>query len=129
MTTLDVHLTDVAATAEGLVEGIRDAARRFGRLGAVRGAAALAEAAAKAAAGGRLVQVFRRRCLALVDRNGCALGVFGHVHEAHLAAGDRYANAGSLAEDGLHYLELGPGGPRLCTLTPEALAAAGRGRE
>ncbi len=103
--------------------------RRFGRLGVVRGAAALAEAAARAAAGRRLVEVFRERCLELVAQEGCDLGVFGHVHEAHLSPGDRYANAGSLAGSGLHYLELGPGGPRLCRLTPEALAAGGRVRE
>jgi len=103
--------------------------RRFGRLGVVRGAAALAEAVARAAAGGRILQVFRERCLELVAREGCELGVFGHVHAPHLAPGDRYANAGSLSGDGLHYLELGPAGPRLCIFTPEALAAGGRGRE
>ena len=103
--------------------------RRFGRLGVVRGAAALAEATARAAAGGHIVEVFRGRCLALVARERCDLGVFGHVHAAHLAPGDPYANAGSISGDGLHYLELGPGGPRLCVLPPEALAAGGRAGE
>jgi UDP-2,3-diacylglucosamine pyrophosphatase LpxH len=103
--------------------------RRFGRLGVVRGAAALAEAAARSAAGGRMQKAFRDRCLVMVALDGCDLGIFGHVHEPHLATGDRYANAGSLAADGLHFLELGPGGPRLCRLTPEDLAAARRGRE
>jgi UDP-2,3-diacylglucosamine pyrophosphatase LpxH len=103
--------------------------RRFGRVGLVRGAAALAEAAARTAAGGRIAQLFRARCLAMVEREGCDLGVFGHVHEPHLAAGDRYANAGSLAADGLHFLELGSAGPRLCRLTPEELAAGRRGQE
>jgi UDP-2,3-diacylglucosamine pyrophosphatase LpxH len=103
--------------------------RRFGRLGLVRGAATLAAAAATAAAGGRIARVFRARCLELVAREGCNLGVFGHTHAPHLTPGDRYANAGSLAGEGLQYLELGPGGLRLCTLTPQALAAGGRGRE
>jgi UDP-2,3-diacylglucosamine pyrophosphatase LpxH len=95
--------------------------RRFGRLALVRGAAALAEAAARAAAGRRMVELFRRRCLALVAREGCDLGVFGHVHAPHLAAGDRYANAGSLTSRALEYLELGPAGPRLCSLEAAAL--------
>lgn len=88
--------------------------RRFGRLGVVRGAAAFAEATARTVAGRHMVELFRRRCLALVEREGCDLGVFGHVHAPHLAPGDRYANAGSLGARGLEYLELGPGGPRLC---------------
>lgn len=97
--------------------------RRFGRLGVVRGAAAAVEAAARAVAGRRMEAVFRARCLALLTREGCDLGVFGHVHAAHLATGDRYVNSGWLTADGLEYLELGPDGPRLCTLTSEALAA------
>lgn len=115
------HLADpVHRSAVGrLGDGI---SRRFGRLSLVRGAAAAAEAVARALAGRRMVEVFRRRCLALVDRQGCALGVFGHVHVAHLAGDERYANAGWLSARGLEYLELGPDGPRLCTLTTEALA-------
>ena len=101
---------------------------RFGRLGLVRGGAALAEAVATGLLGPRIVRVFRGRCLAMVEREGCALGVFGHVHAPHLAAGDRYANSGALAGDGLHFLELGPESPRLLTLRPEELQAAGPGR-
>jgi UDP-2,3-diacylglucosamine pyrophosphatase LpxH len=97
--------------------------RRFGRLALVRGAAAAVEAAARAVAGRRMEAVFRARCLALVEREGCDLGVFGHVHAAHLRPGDRYANSGWLAGGELEYIELGPDGPRLCTLTAEALAA------
>jgi hypothetical protein len=103
--------------------------RRFGRLGLVRGAAAAAEAVARALAGRRMVAVFRGQCLALVAREGCALGVFGHVHAAHLVQGDRYANAGWLAAGRLEYLELGPQGPRLCSLTSEALAGGEAARE
>ena len=108
-----------------LGEGI---SRRFGRMGLVRGAAALAEAAARAMAGRRIAELFRARCLELVERGGFDLGVFGHVHAGHLAPGDRYANAGSLSGDGLHYLELGPAGARLCTL-PRGPLARGGGRE
>ncbi|BDG03256.1 metallophosphoesterase [Anaeromyxobacter oryzae] len=100
--------------------------RRFGRLAAVRGAAWLAEAAARAAAGDRMVSIFRERCLAIVEREGFDLGVFGHVHAAYLAAGDRYANAGALHDDRLEYLELGEGGPRLVTLRADELAASER---
>ncbi|MGC4001500.1 MAG: metallophosphoesterase [Anaeromyxobacter sp.] len=99
--------------------------RRFGRLGVVRGAAWLAEQAARAVAGERLVRVFRARCLARVEREGFALGVFGHVHAAHLAPGDRYANAGSLRGEALEYLELGPGGPRLGLLRAADLGPDG----
>ena len=90
--------------------------RRFGRHAAVRGAAWLAEAAARGVAGRRMVALFRGRCLALVAREGCALGVFGHVHAPHLVAGDPYANAGALSGEALAYLELGPGGARLAAL-------------
>lgn len=90
--------------------------RRFGRLAAVRGAAWLAEATVRAVAEDRIVAMFRRRCLRVVEQEGLDLGVFGHVHRAHLAAGDRYANAGSLRGDRLEYLELGPDGPRLAAL-------------
>ncbi len=103
--------------------------RRFGRLAAVRGAAALAEAVARRAAGRRMVEVFRARCMVLVEREGCDLGVFGHVHAPHLSAGDRYANSGSLAGEALEYLELGPGGPRLCALDRRALPAEGQAGE
>ena len=87
--------------------------RRFGRTVVVRGAAWAAEAAARALAGGYMVRTFRHRCLALVEREGFDLGVFGHVHTAHLLPGDRYANAGSLHRGRLEWLALGAGGPRL----------------
>ena len=100
--------------------------RRFGRMALVRNAARLAETLARAAAGQQMEELFRRRCLQLVEREACDLGVFGHVHAPHLSARDRYANSGSLTDQALEYLELGPGGPRLCTLTAEGLAAKGR---
>ena len=87
--------------------------RRFGRTALVRGAARTAEAAARTLAGGYMVRTFRRRCLALLTREGFDLGVFGHVHAAHLVAGDRYANAGSLSRGRLEWLALGAAGPRL----------------
>ncbi|HEY6099109.1 MAG TPA: metallophosphoesterase [Anaeromyxobacter sp.] len=90
--------------------------RRFGRSLAVRGAARLAERAARAAAGRPMVAAFRRRALALVEREGFDLGVFGHVHVPHARAGDRYANAGALLGEALTFLELGPAGPRLRAL-------------
>jgi UDP-2,3-diacylglucosamine pyrophosphatase LpxH len=96
--------------------------RRYGRLALVRGAAAAAEATARTVAGRHMVRLFRGRCLALVAREGCALGIFGHVHEAHLAPGERYANAGWLGGQGLEYLELGPDGPRLRRITTQDLA-------
>ncbi|HUL58985.1 MAG TPA: metallophosphoesterase [Anaeromyxobacteraceae bacterium] len=98
--------------------------RRYGRTALVRGAAKVAEVAARAVAGRRMVEIFSRRCRAAVEREGFALGVFGHVHAAHLVAGDRYANAGWLSDQGLEYLELGPGGSRLATLRPSDLEAA-----
>lgn len=97
--------------------------RRLGRLAVVRGAARLAEVAARRLAGERMASIFRSRCLAVVEREGFALGVFGHLHEAHLAPGDRYANAGALRDDALEYLELGPGGVRLGALHARELAA------
>lgn len=90
--------------------------RRFGRLAVVRGAARAVEAAARALAEERMVDVFRRRCRDLVAREACALGVFGHVHVSHLVSGDRYANAGGLSAEALSYLVLGAEGARLATL-------------
>jgi predicted phosphodiesterase len=87
--------------------------RRFGRLAAVRWAARLADEGARAVAEGSMVALFRRRALALVEREGFVVGVFGHVHVAHAARGDRYANAGSLRGEVLEFLELGPAGVRL----------------
>jgi UDP-2,3-diacylglucosamine pyrophosphatase LpxH len=112
------HLVDpIHRSALGrLGDGI---SRRFGRLAVVRGAARLAEAAARAAAGRRMVAHFRTRCVALVRSEGCALGVFGHVHVAHLVAGDPYANAGALLGGRLTYLVLEPGRARLATIAGE----------
>jgi UDP-2,3-diacylglucosamine pyrophosphatase LpxH len=90
--------------------------RRFGRALAVRWAARAAEEAARAVAGGSMAAVFRGGALALVVREGFDLGVFGHVHVAHAAPGDRYANAGALLGDVLQFLELGPAAPRLRSL-------------
>lgn len=99
--------------------------RRLGRTAAVRWAAHLAEEGARAAAGRAMVSAFRRRALAIVEREGFALGVFGHVHVAHAARGDRYANAGSLRGAVLEFLELGPGGVRLRTIHARAEALQG----
>lgn len=99
--------------------------RRFGRFTVVRGAAWLAEAAARGLAGARMVAFFRRRCLELIEREGVDLGVFGHVHAPHFTAGDRYANAGSLHDQALEYLELGPGGARLAALGSADLPGGG----
>jgi UDP-2,3-diacylglucosamine pyrophosphatase LpxH len=90
--------------------------RRFGRLALVRSAARIAELAATRIAGVRMRALFRRRCLALLEREGCALGVFGHVHVPHLAAGDRYVNAGALRGSTLSYVALDTSGPRLLSL-------------
>jgi hypothetical protein len=92
------------------------ASRRYGRLPATRGAARLAERLARALAGGRMDALFRRRCLALVEAGGFALGVFGHVHVAHVAPGDRYANAGGLLGGALTCVALGPEGARLLSV-------------
>lgn len=96
--------------------------RRFGRLGLVRGAAWLAEAAVRGLMEERMVRLFAARCRRLAEAGGFALGVFGHVHRAHLLPGDRYANAGWLHDETLEYLELGPAGPRLASLTYDRLA-------
>jgi UDP-2,3-diacylglucosamine pyrophosphatase LpxH len=96
---------------------------RLGRLRVVRFATAAADTVAHALAGRRMLEVFRARCAAFVAREGCALGVFGHVHEQHLAAGDPYANAGWLHGGRLEYLELTADGVRLGVLTAEDLAS------
>jgi UDP-2,3-diacylglucosamine pyrophosphatase LpxH len=102
--------------------------RRFGRLAVVRGAAWLAERTARAVAEERMIALFRRRCLARVDAAGCELGVFGHVHRAHLEVGDRYLNAGALASSELSYLVLDPGGARLATLLENGDEGRGESR-
>jgi predicted phosphodiesterase len=90
--------------------------RSFGRLALVRGAAELAERSSRALAGASMAATFRRRCLALVERGGFDLGVFGHLHVPHLAPGDPYANAGALRGESLEHLVLGDGPPRLARL-------------
>ncbi len=101
--------------------------RRFGRLAIVRGAARLAERAARALADERMQRVFRRRCLALVERGGFALGVFGHVHAAHLEPGDRYANAGALVGKTLSYMVLDRSGARILGLRAADLRGSADG--
>lgn len=111
-------LDPISASPVGrLGDGI---SRRFGHLAVVRGAAWLAEVGARAVAGRAMVRIFRERCLASLRREGFALGVFGHVHAAHLVPGDPYCNAGWLGVH-LEYLELGPAGPRLGVLAPADL--------
>jgi UDP-2,3-diacylglucosamine pyrophosphatase LpxH len=66
----------------------------------------------------QMIAVFRARCLRAVEASGCAFGVFGHVHRAHLHAGDRYVNAGGLHDDRLEYFVLDEAGPRLASLEP-----------
>jgi UDP-2,3-diacylglucosamine pyrophosphatase LpxH len=103
--------------------------RRFGRLALVRDAARLAEVAARALAEEWMLAVFRRRCLALVEREACALGVFGHTHVAHVASGDRYVNAGALSGGTLSCVALDHSGPRLVILRPQDLPGSGDGIE
>lgn len=100
--------------------------RRFGRLPLVRAAARVAEAGARAVAGGRMAREFQRRAAALVLREGFDLGVFGHVHVPLVAPADRYANAGALAGGALTFLELRPGSVRLRVLGARA-AGSGAG--
>ena len=96
--------------------------RTLGHLAAVRGAARVAEAVARAVADRRIRALFRRRCLAVVEGEGFAVGVFGHVHAAHLAAGDWYVNAGRLGARSLEYVALGRSGVRLAALRADDLA-------
>lgn len=92
--------------------------RRFGRMALVRGAARLAEAVARAVAEERMIAVFRARCLRAVASGGFDLGVFGHVHRAHAASGDRYANAGALSGDRLEFAVVDESGVRIERLRP-----------
>lgn len=100
---------------------------RFGRLALVRRTARLAEASARALAGELMCAVFRRRCLAAIEREGFALGVFGHVHVPHLAQGDRYVNCGGLFRGALSYVALDRSGPRLLWLRSADLDGRGDG--
>jgi predicted phosphodiesterase len=90
--------------------------RRFGRFAIVHFAMRFADAAAYFTLGRRIVRAFRRRWLAVVEREGFALGVFGHIHVSEVAQGERYVNGGCLAGEVLEYVALEPSGPRLCRL-------------
>jgi len=83
--------------------------RRFGWIPAVRLAARLAEQSASLTAH-RLEQVFSRRCRDLVARRLSGgvggIGIFGHIHRQYLVAGDRYANAGHLADQRLEFIAI-----------------------
>jgi UDP-2,3-diacylglucosamine pyrophosphatase LpxH len=92
--------------------------RHFGRTPLVRGAARLAEVVARSLAEDQMIAVFRARCLRAVAAGGFDLGIFGHVHRAHLVAGDPYVNAGSLGDRGLDYVVLDGRGARLERLAP-----------
>ncbi len=92
--------------------------RHFGRTPLVRGAARLAEVVARSLAEDQMIAVFRARCLRAVAAGGFGLGVFGHVHRAHLVAGDPYVNAGCLDDDGLAYVVMDGHGARLERLAP-----------
>jgi predicted phosphodiesterase len=111
-----VHESSVGNFGDGI-------SRRFGHLPLVRGAARLAEAVVAGAVAAPVDRVYRRRCLALVERERCTFGVFGHNHRRHLAPGDRYANAGCLRQARLEYLVLEPAGASLHDFTaPDAAA-------
>jgi hypothetical protein len=66
-------------------------------------------------------RLFRRRCLREIRREGCGLGVFGHLHVPHLVPGDPYVNAGGLLGGALSYVALDRSGPRLLRLRAEDL--------
>ena len=105
-----VHASSVGNFGDGI-------SRRFGHLSLVRGAAWVAESVVAGTMAAPVDRMFRRKCLALVAREGCAFGVFGHNHRRHLAAGDPYANAGRLRRSRLEYLLLDDGGPSLHDFT------------
>ena len=93
--------------------------RRIGHLAIVRGAAGLAERTANRIVGGAMEQTFRTRCRAMVRRERCTLGVFGHIHRPYYAAGDTYANAGHLTPERLEYLVLTNGAVHLEYVTSD----------
>lgn len=100
--------------------------RRFGHLSLVRGAARVAEAVVAGTVAARVDRMYRRRCLAMVEREQCALGVFGHNHRRYLVRGDRYANAGCMRRSRLEYLALDDAGPTLCELDLRDVTAGAR---
>lgn len=93
--------------------------RRMGHMGMVRGAASLAECVANRAAGPAIERTFQGRCRALVHRESCVLGIFGHIHRHYFAPGDTYANAGHLTRERLEYLILADGVIRPAYLTAQ----------
>ncbi len=101
-----VHVSSVGNFGDGI-------SRRFGHLSVVRGAAWIAESFVAGTMAAPVDRMFRRKCLALVAREGCAFGVFGHNHRRHLVPGDPYANAGRLRRSRLEYLLLEDAGPSL----------------
>jgi predicted phosphodiesterase len=117
-----MHASPVGHFGDGI-------SRRFGHLALVRGAAWMAETVVAGAASAAVDRMYRRKCLVLVERERCDLGVFGHNHRRHLVAGDRYANSGRLRRTRLEYLALDGGGASLreFALGGAAAAAAGSG--
>jgi len=104
--------------------------RRFGHLAVVRGAARMVEVLVAVTVAAQVDRAFRVRCLGMVERHGCAVGVFGHNHRAHLASGDAYVNAGSLHGSRLEYVvldDLGVTAQRLELVDLEGSAPAGGG--
>lgn len=85
--------------------------RRFGKWVAVRGAAHLVESITFATVGRQVRAAFQARCSAWVRQEHCQLGVFGHVHEQYLEAGNPYANAGWMDATRLQYLMFDANGP------------------
>ncbi len=114
-----VHDSSVGNFGDGI-------SRRFGHLSLVRGAARMAEAVVAGALAAPVDRLYRRRCLALVEQERCALGVFGHNHRRHLVAADRYANAGCLRHTRLEYLVLDAAGASLHDFTASDPPAKGR---
>lgn len=106
-----VHASSVGSFGDGI-------SRRFGHLRLVRGAAWVAESFVAGTLSRPVDRMFRRKCLALVTRAGCAFGVFGHNHRRHLVAGDAYANAGRLRNTRLEYLLLDDAGASLHDFGP-----------
>ncbi len=90
--------------------------RHFGSLLVVRGAARVANLAAEAIAGEKMVSIFRQRCLESVSKGGYSLGIFGHVHRQYYRDGDPYVNSGWLSDERLEYLVLDSNGIHLRAL-------------
>ncbi|MGH7670174.1 MAG: metallophosphoesterase [Gemmatimonadaceae bacterium] len=111
-----VHVSSVGNFGDGI-------SRRLGHLRLVRGAAWMAESVVAGTLAGPVDRLFRRRCLALMEREGCGFGIFGHNHRRHLVPGDPYANAGRLLQARLEYLVLDDTGPSLRDFTVGGAAA------